>query len=635
MRAHFHENKAPLIQERSRIGMMPEEFVREERLREGREIASFVAGLIQKRHQHYNNESIRPALQVRTPAKMAEEEFMLMRSHNPSYVDASNLSPKEKKILLKRFPQPTSQLVASEPRSPSNRSRVADAYNQMVTSPQHAVTSQGEGMEMLRKQIEQSGEFVVVRKEEVEGLKKEGKKSEKASSKQQDKNFTRSKSRSDEDDNWRRKSSKSSEKERKKSAADEDTNWRKNSFSNESVKSSNSSEPPNSPIRNKQLDNRNNNNKSQISKDAKAFLKMQLEQNKSEETRKEKQKNTMKCDESGRKISRKAKHQIFNWIASGDAPSNNNKRVLMSSYQWESPLAAVQSYCDRSFTDPIYQFVAMDKSDLMYKCQVRGDVGVGLGKTPGMAKGDAALTLLNRLANKKAGIICTEPKQQTLDDLMRKLGIAEGNIDDVKMTVFMEKIQLSANTEEKLRSYANDLCERAMEHPSFGYGASLLCNRMSWMMVEQGTKFRSMVFQYLQKQYSVRDKLFKQSLRPDDHKWMGFVHLLCHIYLNVRVPNSTSRFNVLVQPVYNALTQVLRADQVTENHVSCFGEMFKLTGAALEEDDPSTMHHLVSEVRDCSLTVEDSRVRGIYLKCVQVYAGRWGNVELAQKFDKK
>jgi len=549
MRAHFHENKAPLIQERSRIENMPEELVREERLREGREIASFVAGLIQKRHQHYNDESIRPALQVRTPAKVSEEEFMLLRSHNPSYIDASNLSPKEKKILLKRFPQPASQLVTSaEPRSPSNRSRVAEAYNQMVTSPQHSVTSQGEGMEMLRKQIEQSGEFVVVRKEEVEGLKKEEKKSE-----QQDKSFTRSKSRSDEDGNWRRKSSKTSEKERKKSAADEDANWRKNSFSNESVKSSNSSEPPNSPIRNKQLDNRNNNNKSQISKDAKAFLKMQLEQqNKSEETRKEKQKNAAKNDEGGRKISRKAKHQIFNWIASGDAPSNNN-----------------------------------------------------------------------------------EPKQQTLDDLMRKLGIAEGSIDDVKMTVFMEKIQLSANTEEKLRGYANDLCERAMEHPSFGYGASLLCNRMSWMMVEQGTKFRSMVFQYLQKQYSARDKLFKGSLRPDDHKWMGFVHLLCHVYLNVRVPNSTSRFNVLVQPVYNALLQVLRADQVTENHVSCFGEMFKLTGAALEEDDPSTMHHLVSEVRDCSLTVEDSRVRGIYLKCVQVYAGRWGNVELAQKFDKK
>ena len=67
---------------------------------------------------------------------------------------------------------------AAEPRSPSNRSRVAEAYNQMVTSPQHSVTSQGEGMEMLRKQIEQSGEFVVVRKEEVEGLKKEEKKSE-------------------------------------------------------------------------------------------------------------------------------------------------------------------------------------------------------------------------------------------------------------------------------------------------------------------------------------------------------------------------------------------------------------------------------------------------------------------------
>jgi len=296
----------------------------------------------------------------------------------------------------------------------------------------------------------------------------------------------------------------------------------------------------------------------------------------------------------------------------------------------------VQSYCDRNFTDPTYHFIAMDLKDMVYKCEVRGDVGVGSGKTPEMAKGDAALALLNRLANKKAAFLCMEPnKQQSLDDLMKKLGIVEGNIDDSKMTKFMEKIQLSANTEDKLRSYANDLCERAMDHPSFGYGASLLCNRMSWMMVEQGTKFRSMVFQYLQKQYSVRDKLFKQSLRPNDHKWMGFVHLLCHCYLNVRVPNSTSRFNVLVQPVYNVLAQVLRADQVTENHVNCFGEMFKLTGAALEEDDSVMMHHLVSEVRDCSLTVEDSQVRGIYLKCVQVYAGRWGNVQLAQKFDKK
>jgi len=560
MRAHFHENKAPVIQERSRIEMMPEELVREERMREGREIASFVAGLIQKRHQHYNDESTKPALQVRTPTKMSQEEFMLLRSHSnqhSSYDNTANLSPKEKKILMKRFPQPTSQLVTSaEPMSPSNRSRIAEAYNQhLLSSQQSVMTSQEkEEMERLRRQIEQSGEFVVVRKEELDSKKDEKKIDN--TNKKQDRSYTRSRSRCDEDDNWRRKSDKpqkNNDKQRKKSAADEDMNWRKSSFSTDSVKSSNSSEPPMSPVRTKQLDNRNNNNKSQISKDAKAFLKLQLEQNKAQENKKEKQKSSKSNEEVGRKISRKAKHQIFSWIASGDAPSNN-----------------------------------------------------------------------------------VEPnKQQSLDDLMKKLGIVEGNIDDSKMTKFMEKIQLSANTEDKLRSYANDLCERAMDHPSFGYGASLLCNRMSWMMVEQGTKFRSMVFQYLQKQYSVRDKLFKQSLRPNDHKWMGFVHLLCHCYLNVRVPNSTSRFNVLVQPVYNVLAQVLRADQVTENHVNCFGEMFKLTGAALEEDDSVMMHHLVSEVRDCSLTVEDSQVRGIYLKCVQVYAGRWGNVQLAQKFDKK
>merc|ERR1719466_290585 len=133
---------------------------------------------------------------------------------------------------------------------------------------------------------------------------------------------------------------KNNEKQRKKSAADEDMNWRKSSFSTDSVKSSNSSEPPMSPVRTKQLDNRNNNNKSQISKDAKAFLKLQLEQNKAQENKKEKQKSSKSNEEVGRKISRKAKHQIFSWIASGDAPSNNVERMRVNCYQWDSPLAA-------------------------------------------------------------------------------------------------------------------------------------------------------------------------------------------------------------------------------------------------------------------------------------------------------
>merc|ERR1712096_509463 len=100
--------------------------------------------------------------QVRTWAKMSQEEFMLLRSHSnqhSSYDNTSNLSPKEKKILMKRFPQPTSQLVTSEPMSPSNRSRIAEAYNQhLLSSQQSVMTSQEkEEMERLRRQIEQSG----------------------------------------------------------------------------------------------------------------------------------------------------------------------------------------------------------------------------------------------------------------------------------------------------------------------------------------------------------------------------------------------------------------------------------------------------------------------------------------------
>merc|ERR1712096_541241 len=137
----------------------------------------------------------------------------LLRSHSnqhSSYDNTANLSPKEKKILMKRFPQPTSQLVTSaEPMSPSNRSRIAEAYDQhLLSSQQSVMTSQEkEEMERLRRQIEQSGEFVVVRKEELDSKKDEKKIDN--TNKKQDRSYTRSRSRCDEDDNWRRKSDKS------------------------------------------------------------------------------------------------------------------------------------------------------------------------------------------------------------------------------------------------------------------------------------------------------------------------------------------------------------------------------------------------------------------------------------------
>jgi len=220
-----------------------------------------------------------------------------------------------------------------------------------------------------------------------------------------------------------------------------------------------------------------------------------------------------------------------------------------------------------------------------------------------------------------------DTRRKPLDEIVKDLTIVEGNIDDVQLAAFMEKIQNNANTEGKLRTYAEDLCKRAIKHPSFGYGASLLCNRMSWMMIEHGTKFRSMVFEQMQKQYGEREVMFQQSLNSHDMRWYGFIHFLFHLYLNVLIPEVGKRFHVLVKPVFKCLQQVLTTKNVSGNHMKCFGEMFALAGMKLEEDDKEEMERLMIQMRDCVLTSESKYTRETLLRCIRMYATRWGSVK--------
>lgn len=236
--------------------------------------------------------------------------------------------------------------------------------------------------------------------------------------------------------------------------------------------------------------------------------------------------------------------------------------------------------------------------------------------------------------NIQSWIQSQKKEKSDLDEVIRSLTVSNSNensaddgvhgneIDDAQLSKFMEKIQLNATSEKVLQSYADDLCERAMKHPSFGYGASILCHRMSFMMVEHGLKFRNMIFSNMQKRYNTRDRLFEDSFTSNSSNisWFGFVHFLVHLYLNVTVPATNKRFKVLITPVFSCLMQILKCPKVELNHVKCFGEMFRIASASLECDDNEQMEKFMTSLRDSSLVAQDPRIREIYLRAIICYA---------------
>ena len=54
---------------------------------------------------------------------------------------------------------------------------------------------------------------------------------------------------------------------------------------------------------------------------------------------------------------------------------------------------------------------------------------------------------------------------------------------------------------------------------------------------------------------------------------------------------------------------------------------FALAGMKLEEDDKEEMERLMIQMRDCVLTSESKYTRETLLRCIRMYATRWGSVK--------
>ncbi|XP_066102543.1 CBP80/20-dependent translation initiation factor isoform X3 [Saccopteryx bilineata] len=214
----------------------------------------------------------------------------------------------------------------------------------------------------------------------------------------------------------------------------------------------------------------------------------------------------------------------------------------------------------------------------------------------------------------------TSPQQNKMDKLIEILNSMRNNSSDVdtKLTTFMEEAQNSTNSEEMLGEIVRTIYQKAVSDRSFAFTAAKLCDKMALFMVE-GTKFRSLLLNMLQKDFTVREELQQQ----DVERWLGFITFLCEVFGTMRSSRGEP-FRVLVCPIYTCLRELLQSQDVKEDAVLCCSMELQSTGRLLEEQLPEMMTELLASARDKMLCPSESMLtRSLLLEVIELHANSW------------
>ncbi|KAM4533066.1 CBP80/20-dependent translation initiation factor isoform 2-T2 [Fundulus diaphanus] len=233
---------------------------------------------------------------------------------------------------------------------------------------------------------------------------------------------------------------------------------------------------------------------------------------------------------------------------------------------------------------------------------------------------------LRRRLKDKEEMLAEEPRlgPQNMDRLVELLNSMRSNSSGVEQQLasFMEEAQSSARSEESLAQVVGAIYSKAVSDRSFAATAAKLCDKMALFMVE-GTKFRSLLLNTLQRDFSRREELQQK----DVEQWLGFITFLCEVFCTMR-SSSGQPFRVLVCPIYTCLRELLESTDVKEDAVLCCSLELQSTGRLLEEQLPEMMTELLAAVRDKMLCPTESQLtRSLLMEVIELHAHRWSPLE--------
>ncbi|KAM9337917.1 CBP80/20-dependent translation initiation factor [Symphorus nematophorus] len=255
-----------------------------------------------------------------------------------------------------------------------------------------------------------------------------------------------------------------------------------------------------------------------------------------------------------------------------------------------------------------------------------GKAGEGQSEQPKISLLQSSKERLRRRLKDKeeARVEASGSGSQSMDRLVDLLNSMRSNSSGVEQQLasFMEEAQCSARSEETLAQVVSTIYSKAVSDRSFAATAAKLCDKMALFMVE-GTKFRSLLLNMLQRDFSRRDEL-QQS---DVERWLGFITFLCEVFGTMR-SSSGEPFRVLVCPIYTCLRELLESTDVKEDAVLCCSMELQSMGRLLEEQLPEMMIELLAAVRDKMLCPAESPLtRSLLMEVIELHAHRWSPLE--------
>ncbi|XP_045548744.1 CBP80/20-dependent translation initiation factor [Salmo salar] len=233
--------------------------------------------------------------------------------------------------------------------------------------------------------------------------------------------------------------------------------------------------------------------------------------------------------------------------------------------------------------------------------------------------------LRRRLKDKEEAVVSpVGPQWSRMDRLLEILNSMRNNSAgvDSQLSSFMEEAQNSAQSEETLDQIVSTIYDKALSDRSFAATAARLCDKMALFMVE-GTKFRSLLLNMLQKDFCRRVEL----QASDVELWLGFITFLCEVFGTMR-SSAGEPFRVLVCPIYTCLRELLQSPEVKEDAVLCCSMELQSTGHLLEEQLPEMMTELLATARDKMLCPAESQLtRSLLMEVIELRAHHWSPLE--------
>ncbi|XP_031681757.1 CBP80/20-dependent translation initiation factor [Oncorhynchus kisutch] len=233
--------------------------------------------------------------------------------------------------------------------------------------------------------------------------------------------------------------------------------------------------------------------------------------------------------------------------------------------------------------------------------------------------------LRRRLKDKEEAVVSpVGPQRSRMHRLLEILNSMRSNRAgvDSQLSSFMEEAQSSTQSEETLAQIVSTIYDKALSDRSFAATAARLCDKMALFMVE-GTKFRSLLLNMLQKDFSRRVEL----QASDVELWLGFITFLCEVFGTMR-SSAGEPFRVLVCPIYTCLRELLQSPEVKEDAVLCCSMELQSTGHLLEEQLPEMMTELLATARDKMLCPAESQLtRSLLMEVIELRAHHWTPLE--------